>query len=135
MTIEERIFPDVSDRVKSLFIDNVFLIFAMTVISSVFSKYENTPEFLKIIAFVTLFIIYDPLLTSLFGGTIGHKMIGLRVKSEQNEEKNIQFHFAILRYVLKVFLGIFSLLSVSSNPKKRAIHDLIASSVVVYKKR
>lgn len=59
-------------------------------------------------------------------------IMGLRVKNESNEEKNILFHKAILRYLVKSSLGWISLLTVSGNKKKKAIHDKVAGSVVIY---
>jgi hypothetical protein len=59
-------------------------------------------------------------------------VVGIRVKRESNEEKNILFPFAVMRYIVKASLGWVSLLTVSGNEKRQAIHDSIAGSVVVY---
>lgn len=53
------------------------------------------------------------------------------LKENRINKKNIQFHLAIIRYFFKAFLGIISLVTVSGNEKKRAIHDHLIGSVVV----
>jgi len=68
----------------------------------------------------------------LFGGTIGHFLIGIRVKRERKPEKNIIFPFALIRFVVKATLGWISLLTVSNNLKRKAIHDHMIGSVVIY---
>ncbi len=73
----------------------------MFIASYVFSLFENVPDYARIIVFVFIFLLYDPLFTSIFGGTIGHMIIGIRVKRESNIQKNILFPLAILRFIMK----------------------------------
>ncbi len=127
-------YPGVLDRVKAMMTDGIVIIFLMFVTVYVFSLFESVPDNFRIIAFVFIFLLYDPIFTSIFGGTIGHMFIGLRVKRESNEQKNILFHLAILRYIVKSLLGWISLLTISSNKKRKAIHDFLVGSVVVYVK-
>lgn len=125
-------YPGVSDRVKAVVTDSIILIFFMFVISYVFGEFEHVPENARIIAFLFIFVLYDPLFTSIFGGTIGHMMFGLRVKREKDQSKNIIFPFAIARFIVKASLGWISLLTVSGNEMHKAIHDYMVGSVVVY---
>jgi uncharacterized RDD family membrane protein YckC len=62
-------------------------------------------------------------------------MLGLRVKRESDENRNILFPLAIVRYIVKASLGLVSLLTVSGNVKRKAIHDYLVGSVVVYAKK
>jgi len=128
----EQIYPGVFDRVKAVMADSVVLIIFMVIISYIFSSFQSVPEVARIIAFVFIFVLYDPIFTSSFGGTIGHMTFGIRVKRENNQEKNILFPLAILRFVVKALLGWISLLTVSGNEKRKAIHDMLVGSVVVY---
>ncbi len=127
-------YPGVSDRVKAIMADVIVIVVFMIVASYIFSLFESVPDYARIIAFIFIFLLYDPLFTSIFGGTIGHMMIGIRVKKESNEKKNILFPLAILRYIVKAFLGWISLLTVLGNKKRKAIHDYLVGSVVVYAK-
>ena len=128
-------YAGVSDRVKALFADLVVLGIFMFIIAKVFSSMENVPDSARIIAFIFVFFLYDPIFTSLFGGTIGHFMNGIRVKRENNQNKNVLFPLAIIRFAAKSFLGILSLVTISNNEKSKAIHDMLVGSVVIYKKK
>jgi uncharacterized RDD family membrane protein YckC len=127
-------YPGVFDRIKAIITDGVLIIIFMFVASYIFSLFKTVPDYARIIAFVFIFLLYDPLFTSIFGGTIGHMIIGLRIKRESDEQKNILFPLAIVRYIVKVSLGWISLLTISANAKRKAIHDYLVGSVVVYAK-
>jgi uncharacterized RDD family membrane protein YckC len=125
-------FPGVLDRVKAIVTDSVVMILFIMAITYAFSLFDNVPDNAKIIAFVFVFILYDPIFTSIFGGTIGHMLIGIRVKRESDETRNILFPLAILRFIVKASLGLISLLTVSGNKKGKAIHDFLVGSIVIY---
>jgi len=127
-------YPGVLDRVKAITIDAFILVLFIFIISFMFSFFENVPDYIKMIAFVFIFLLYDPIFTSTFGGTMGHMIIGIRVKRARNEQKNIFFPLAIVRFIIKAFLGVISLITVTGNIKRKAIHDFAAGSVVVYAK-
>jgi len=127
-------YPGVFDRVKAMTTDAIVIIVFMFIASYAFSPFENVPDFARIIVFVFIFLLYDPLFTSIFGGTIGHMIIGIRVKRESNEQKNILFPLAIFRFVVKTSLGMISLFTVFGNEKRKAIHDYLVGSVVIYAK-
>jgi uncharacterized RDD family membrane protein YckC len=131
----EENYPGVFDRVKAIAADGAVIIILMFAAANVFSLFESVPDNARIGAFVFIFLLYDPLFTSIFGGTIGHMLLGLRVKRESDENRNILFPLAIVRYIVKASLGLVSLLTVSGNVKRKAIHDYLVGSVVVYAKK
>lgn len=131
--MENEIYPGVADRVKAVVADSIVIIIFMIIVTYSFSIFENVPDNARIIAFIFIFFLYDPIFTSLFGGTIGHMMFGIRVKRDKNRKKNILFPLAIIRFLVKASLGWISLLTVSGNKKRKAIHDSLVGSVVVYK--
>jgi uncharacterized RDD family membrane protein YckC len=61
----------------------------MMSISYIFSLFENVTVSAKIIAFVFIFFLFDPIFTCTFGGTLGHMLLGIRVKRESDKTKNI----------------------------------------------
>lgn len=126
-------YPDLSERVKASIIDAFSIIILMYIMSLIFQSEDTANINLRIVAFVTIFFLYDPLMTSLLGGTIGHFIIGLRVRQINNEDKKIGFPQAIIRFVIKVLLGWVSLLTVTSDEKHRALHDKAVMSIIVYK--
>jgi len=119
------------DRIKAAVIDGIVLIAMMYGFSELFALFENVPTVVRIIVSVAVFVLYDPILTSVYGGTMGHSYSGIAVKQENNQEKNIKFHLAFIRFLGKTFLGWISLLTVTGNDKKKAIHDFMAGSVVI----
>lgn len=119
------------DRIKSAVIDSIVIIGFMYAATEILTLFNDVPNFVRIILFVFIFIIYEPLLVSLFGQSIGHSFAKIRVMKDDETKKKISFPIAIIRFICKVLLGWISLLTVSGNIKKKAIHDLIANSVVV----
>jgi len=124
-------YPGVFLRVKAATIDSIVMVLFMVVATDLFSRFENVPNYARMIAFVFIFVLYDPLLVSLFGSTIGHRMSNLKVQRFDNG-KNINLGLAIIRFLIKATLGWISFFTVSTNKNRQAIHDSIVSSIVVY---
>jgi len=127
-------YPGVSDRVKAAVVDSFIIVVFMFIASYSFSFFGNVGENLRIITFIFIFGLYDPIFTSTFGSTLGHMSMNLIVRKEKNYEKKISLPQAIIRFIVKFILGIISLFTVGNNKKHLAIHDLITGSVVLYKK-
>lgn len=125
-------YPSLSDRFQSSFIDMLFIVAMMFVSSSVLERYENVPNWIRLVLFLGLWGIYEPLCTSL-GATIGNSAKNIRVKRITNINKRINFIQAFFRYLLKISLGWISFISIHFNPEKRAIHDLAVGSVMIKK--
>jgi uncharacterized RDD family membrane protein YckC len=125
-------YPGIVERVKAVLMDYAALLVVMIVVTLIFSLFEEVPENLRMLTSLFIFILYEPLCLSAFGATIGHMNVGIRVKREKDQSKNISFPMAFVRFVFKTTLGWLSLLTVSGNPKRKAIHDFIAGSVVVF---
>ena len=123
-------YPQLSDRVQSTFVDTILLIVLMFVFASVLDKFENVPDWVRILMFASLFIIYEPV-CMVFGSTLGNYIKGIRVRKNNDSTKRINIFQAIVRYPVKVLLGWVSFLTIHSNPKRRAIHDLVSGSVMI----
>ncbi len=124
-------YPILLDRVKAATIDAIILIAIMYAASEVFALFESVPNYIRMIVLVFVFILYDPIFTSLFGGTIGHSFIGIGVRKDNDTDDNISFPNAFLRFIIKAILGWISLLTITGNKKKKAIHDFAVNSVVI----
>jgi len=130
----ENSLPGVLDRVKAVVVDSVVIVLMMILAKYVFSYFENVSDSVRAAVFIFIFVLYDPLFTSLFGATIGHAANGICVKRENNHSKNLIFPLALLRFIAKYFvLGWVSLLTISMNEKRKAIHDHLVGSMVLYK--
>lgn len=124
-------YPGVFIRVKAATIDSIVIILFMVVTTDIFSRFENVPDYARMIAFIFIFLLYEPLMVSFFGSTIGHRMSKIKVQRDDNG-KRINIVMAIFRFSIKALLGWISLFSVSMNNDRKAIHDIAAKSIVVY---
>ena len=122
------------ERIKAAVIDGILLIVAMYAVSEILSLFENVPNYVRISIAVLLFLLYDPIFTSQFGGTIGHSYNKIMVKKDAITEQNINLVPALFRFLIKFSLGWVSLLTVTGNQKKKALHDLVVNSVVLREK-
>ena len=127
--------PGVSDRVKAFITDAVVTVLFMFAAFKIIDSFQEVTAMTRRVVFLCIVLVYDPLFTSLFGGTLGHRAFNLRVKRESNNEKNIWLIAAVFRFAVKLLLGWISLLTISSNSKGQAIHDMLAASVVIHKKQ
>jgi uncharacterized RDD family membrane protein YckC len=126
-------YPLVVDRVKSVFADSLVIVAMMYLASYMFSFMTDVDDNMRIAALIVI-LMYDPIFVSLFGFTIGHYIMGLRVRKESNEQRKIIIPLAMLRFVLKTLLGWLSLITVTRDDKGQAIHDLFTGSVVIFAK-
>ena len=120
-------------RIKAALIDVALMVLMIFLLDAVFANItlaSNTP---KAILLFVLFFAYDPLATAFSGGTVGHHVMGITVKREGDEERNISLPAAVVRFLFKYVLGWISLITINFNSRSKAIHDMIVSSVVTYK--
>ena len=123
-------YPALIKRVQSIFIDTVFIVGLMFAFSAILSSFEHVPDWLRMSVFILIWVVYEPLCVTL-GCTVGNYIIGLRVRNNSNINERIDIIRAVIRYGLKVMLGWISFVTIHSNDKKRAIHDLAVGSVMI----
>jgi len=78
---------------------------------------------------VAVLLLYEPVLVSLFGSTIGHYAYNLRVVDDRTGG-NVSFIKAVARVVIKTVLGIYSFISMATTRRRQAVHDLMTRSTV-----
>ena len=118
-------------RIKAAVIDSIILIASMFVASELLSLFDNVPDYVRGIIAGFLFLLYEPLFTTIKGGTIGHMYSNITVRKVNDQSKKINFLLAVFRFIVKLFFGWISLLSVPGHEKRRALHDLVAGSIVL----
>lgn len=124
-------YPDLSDRVKSIFIDTLFIIILMFIFTFILDKIQDPTDWIKIVFFIGIWFVYEPISMTIFGSTIGNLIMNIRVRQYKDTTKKINIFQTYIRYVFKVMLGWLSFLTINSNPKRRAIHDLTSGSVMI----
>jgi RDD family len=127
--MEEK-YPQLTDRIQSTFIDTILIIILIYAFSNILDKFDNVPDWVRITIFAGLFIVYEPLCMSI-GSTVGNYLKGIRVRKISDTTKRINIFQAIIRYPIKVLLGWVSFLTINSNLKRCAIHDLASGSVMI----
>jgi len=128
--------PSLMLRIKSMLIDSVVIFSLMLIISFILNSLNIESGRVRGLAFLIV-LLYEPILITL-KGTIGQRIMGLRVINssfykEENDRKNINFIFSILRYITKIFLGWISLLTIHSDQYGQAIHDKVGQSIMTFK--
>lgn len=127
----DSIYATLQSRIKAAVIDGIILIVLMYSTTEILKYVDDVPSALRMYLFILFFVLYEPLMVSIFGFTAGHYYSDIKVKRANNLRKNIIFPLALLRFILKFFLGWISLLTVTGTEKKQAIHDKVANSVVI----
>ena len=74
-------------------------------------------------------LLYEPLLVSMTGGTVGHHVCNIRVVDDRTGG-NVSFGKAIVRMVIKTILGWFSFISMAVASRHQALHDVLTKSTV-----
>jgi uncharacterized RDD family membrane protein YckC len=122
-------YPFILERIQSILIDSVIIMACMILFSDILSNFKNVPNWVRAFLFVSLFL-YEPVMTT-FSGTIGNNIKGIRVRKHSDENTSITFFQAVIRYAFKLLLGWLSFISIFSNNKKRAIHDIVSGTVMI----
>jgi hypothetical protein len=78
---------------------------------------------------VLVLVLYEPVLVSLTGGTLGHYLTNLRVVDER-DQGNVSFLKALARFALKGLLGWYSFIVITATRRNQAMHDLLTRSTV-----
>jgi RDD family len=122
-------------RQKSVMIDGITIILLMYLATALLEKLSLDSSWIRIVLF-SLIVLYEPIAVTI-NRTIGQAIMGIHVRSfkeleAHNTLKNINFFASLLRYFIKISLGIISFVTMKSDPYNRAIHDKIADSVMLY---
>lgn len=123
--------PGIFLRVKAAFIDIIFVFMIIYSITMLLDQFEGLDKVTRGVVLGIAFLLYEPICVSAFGASIGHLFCDLRVQKDDDTHKNISFPIAIFRFVIKTLLGWISLITINRDSKKRALHDIMAKSVVV----
>jgi len=127
--IDHRDYPTLIKRIKAIFIDGTLLLVVMIIVMMLSEESPNAVE-IRVSILLVLALLYEPVLT-VYSATLGQRIMNIRVRDYNDPTKRINLLQAYLRIFIKDMLGWLSFITIHSNPDRRAIHDLVASSVVV----
>lgn len=128
--LEENVsYPRISRRIRAVLIDGVLI--PIAAIGTIFvvsnSGFSGATAALSAVAMV---FILEPFLVSSTGGSVGHHLVGLQIKSAKYGV-NLNIFASTVRFISKIFLGLFSLFSILITKKHQAMHDIMSGSIVV----
>jgi uncharacterized RDD family membrane protein YckC len=124
-----------SRRLKAVLID--WMIMIAVLVAALFAAVSIHSDHIgRIIGFtvVSVWLLYEPILVSLTGSTIGHYQTNLRVVDNRTHG-NISFMKAVARVVIKGLLGIYSFVTMATTSRHQAVHDLLTRSTVQIRDR
>jgi uncharacterized RDD family membrane protein YckC len=114
----------------SLVIDQAVILVAMLIVAGLLDQFEHPPDWIKIALFIAIWGVYEPVCTT-FACTAGNYIIGIRVRKAKDSTQRINILQAYIRYTVKVLLGWLSFFTINMNKERRAIHDLLAATVMI----
>jgi uncharacterized RDD family membrane protein YckC len=124
-------YARLSSRAKAILIDAAITGFVLVLLVIVGSATEDVPGSGRIFLLLMLgwLFLYEPLQVWLFGSTIGHRRVNLRVVSDKTGgPPSLAISFA--RFLIKGILGFPSFVSMAFTRRYQAIHDLVTGTTV-----
>jgi uncharacterized RDD family membrane protein YckC len=119
-----------SRRLRGMFVDWVLalvvifgaILIAVSIGNGIFSR-------ILALVVVLFLVLYEPLLVSRTGGTVGHWFTNLRVVDDRTGG-NLLLRTAFIRAGIKAFLGVYSFVIMMATRRNQALHDLLTHSTV-----
>lgn len=125
-------YPRLLRRLRGALIDGIFIPLAAlgTLVALAYAGVEST--WVKVLCPLIVILLLDPVAVSATGGSIGHHLVGLRVRKERTDER-IGLLAAVVRLLVKTFFGLPAFFVAFVTRKRQALHDLVARSLIVHK--
>lgn len=127
-------YPRTIFRIKAALIDVVLILVLFITLSYAFDSLGQVADWIKVLVYVLVFYFYEPYWVGFYGGTLGHKIMGIEVRMMNDPNKRIGFPISILRFLVKAALGWISFLISYTREDSRCIHDLVCGTAVFYKR-
>jgi hypothetical protein len=119
-----------SRRLQGLLID--WMVFLLFMVGALFAatalRSDSIARYLGFTA-IAVFLLYEPVLVSLTGSTIGHYLTNLRVVDDRTKG-TVSFAKALARFIIKSLLGWYSFISMWTTRRHQAVYDLLTFSTV-----
>ena len=120
-----------SVRVRALLLDAVVVTAGLLVVVALAELTRDVPGAgrVLVVAFLGAVLLYEPLMVSRFGGTVGHRVANLRVVDDRSGG-NPGLPRAAARFAIKGALGLLSFTTMALTRRHQAIHDQLTGSTV-----
>ncbi len=123
-------------RLDALSIDAVVvLVFAAAMFAVMLLLEEHPPiPGILLIVLLVVAVFYEPVQVAHFGGTIGHRVMNLRVVDDDTGS-NPTLLRAFIRVFAKGLLGIWAFVTMGRSRRHRAVHDMLTATTVQIRDR
>ncbi|MEN7548597.1 RDD family protein [Rapidithrix thailandica] len=122
-------YPYLLTRYKAALLEGLLLVGIFATLMILTKNPENRPT--SFIIYIVIAILYEPIMLTAFAGTLGHKIMRIKIKAIQDTSKNINLFQGVIRILSKIILGWLSFLTINLNPEHHAIHDYLSASIVL----
>ena len=126
-------YPRLLRRVRAALIDSMIFLTVFAVWMMLLPTIVDSHYLVKAGTLVIPLLTLDPIAVAYTGGTVGHHIMGLRIR-DATLEKNIGIMRAMLREGLRLGLGWLSLIFVLTTRNHQALHDFATSTVVLLRR-
>lgn len=126
------IYPRLLRRVRAVILDEVILLAVLAAWWFGLGIDPNLHLGAKLSSLLLVFVILDPALVAFTGGTIGHHLMGMKVRVVARDAR-ANLARACIRAVLRYALGWASLIFILMTRRHQAIHDYASQTLVVLK--
>lgn len=126
------VYPTLLERFKALVLDAGIIIVSLIAAGLVFQSFPEASGTVRGLVLIGIYMLYEPVMVSL-GGTIGHRVFGMVVRSHADRNRKVMFPLALVRSLVKWLLGWLSFISMIGNEERRSVHDIASRSIVLYK--
>lgn len=125
------LYANFSRRLSGLCIDSLLLVVLTVSVMSIAPAVQRVPAVRLglILTWWAAILLYEPVLVWHTGGTLGHRVMNLRV-SDDRTSGNVSLVQALVRFFVKAILGVFSFLTMRFSRRHQAIHDILTRSSV-----
>lgn len=127
------IYPRLLRRVRAVLIDYIIFVALFLGWIAAFNVMEDANTVTKVAPLLLGLAVLEPGLVAWTGGTIGHHLMGLRIR-DAAKDRRIGFLRACVRALARGLLGAVSFLFVLLTRKHQAIHDSLSRTIVVLKR-
>ena len=125
----QKLYPSIPDRIKAGEIDALIVVAVLfALIGSYVAIGRETPAIIFIC--IAVLLLYEPILVTWRGQTIGHQIMGFRIVDSVSHV-NISFQKSLARFVLKAVLGVVSAIWAFFEQRQQFLHDKMTKSLAV----
>lgn len=125
-------FPRIHKRLQAMLIDGVAIGLCLFIPVYFIVTFDIENSIVKSFLLFFLVLTLEPFMVSFTGGSVGHHFAGIKVV-DQRTQQHINLIRSYCRFLVKLVLGVYSLLSILFTQRYQAVHDIAAHSVVLFK--